>query len=468
MPFLLLRTASVLAAGFLLTGPSAPAVNHASSNTGSLAVGAVAPCPAQWTADQYQASQAQPAGLNSQITAIAALSPTDVWMLITRTDNHRNNVSDVYHLVGTERRESADLDDIERSFAAKWIVARSDTDVWVVGSAHGAVEAWHYNGSSWTDHPPTRYSSVGVDAAALGSNGILYLAGSNGHAHAGIIVSYDGSHWADLSPANPPYDYKALAVTTGGTLIAAGGGRNDGSLQERSGATWTTVTLSAPVSAITRVSVAPSGTVYGVGSAAGDQQVLIMQPPGSRSATVLDAPAAEQPATFTNKAGAVPLGLDVWLLGEDGPHDGWHHSWITHDDSGFVAARRRMSQAWMGPSSGLRSGRPCWPAAAAKPATGIGSLPGSTRCARWREGYGTTWSSGAYPVPARSSRAGLPVTTAPQVARPGTPSQAPPSRSAHGLPPPLPEERQAWFTPAPAPAATFSPYHGAGAGHFAC
>ena len=76
-------------------------------------------------------------------------------MLITRTDNHGNNVSAVYHLIGTERQESVDLADMEKSFVAKWIVARSDTDVWVIGSAHGALQAWHYDGSRWTDHPPT-------------------------------------------------------------------------------------------------------------------------------------------------------------------------------------------------------------------------------------------------------------------------------------------------------------------------
>jgi hypothetical protein len=405
MPFLLLRTASVLAAGFLLTGPSTPAATSAGSHTRSLAAGTIASCTAHWNTGQYPASQAQPAGLNSQITSIAAISPTDAWMLITRTDNHRNNVSDVYHLAGTQRDESADLDDIERSFAAKWIVARSDTDVWVVGSAHGALEAWHYAGSGWTDHPPTRFSDAGIDAAALGGNGILYLAGANGHTHTGIILSYDGSQWTDLSPANPPHGYNALAVTADGTLIAAGGGRNDGALQERSGTTWTTVSLSAPVNTITRVSVAPGGTVYGVGSVTGSQSVLVMQRPGSRSAIVLDAPAAEQATAFTNKTGVVALGLDVWLLGEDEPHDGWHHSWITHNDSGFVAARRRMSQVAIGHSSAARRpARPCW-STAARPEIAIKTLPGSSRCARWREDSGTTWPLRTYPAPARSSPA---------------------------------------------------------------
>lgn len=391
MPFPFLRTASVLAAGFLLAGPSAPTGASASSDTESLAASRAAPCHAHWTANQYSSPQGQPpAGLNSQIMSIAALSPTDVWMLITRTDKHKNKVSDVYHLAGTQRRESVDLDDIEKSFGAKWIVARSDTDVWVVGSAHGALEAWQYDGSSWTDHPPARFSSVEIDAAALGSNGLLYLAGRNRHTHTGVILSWDGARWTDVSPPSPPGDYKALAVTAAGTLIAAGGGHGDGALQERSGSRWTTVSLSAPVNAITRISIAPGGIVYGVGSAAGHRPVLIKQPPGSRSASVTDAPAAEQPTTFGNKTGAA-LGMSVWLLGEDEPHGWWHHHWITHDDSGFMAAIRRMSQvANRLSSTPLRSDQPCWPGGPPRTEIAIRTDP---RCPWARRGHhGMPWS----------------------------------------------------------------------------
>jgi hypothetical protein len=352
--------------------------------------------------------------------SIAALSPTDAWTLITRTDSHKNNVSSVYHLVGTERRESVDLDDIEKSFKAKWIVARSDTDVWVIGSARGVLEAWHYNGAGWTDHPPARYPSVGIDAAALGSNGILYLAGTNRRARKGVVLSYDGSRWANVSPASPPYDYQALAVTAGGTLIAAGGGRDDGALQERSGTRWTTVSLSAPVKAITRISVAPGGMVYGVGSAAGNQPVLIKQPPGSRLATVTDAPDADQPGTFTKKADAAALGLDVWLLGEDEPHDWWHHSWITHDDSAFFAAIRRMSQvANRLSSTAPRSDQPCWPGATSRTEVALRPLPGDSRCA-WarREQLGLPWLHRTHPMPGRSRRTGAsPVTASPRQPR---------------------------------------------------
>jgi len=492
MPFLLPRTASVLAAGFLLTGPSAPAVTSASSLTGSLAASTAASCLAHWTADQLRVpGSSLPAGLNSKITSVAALSPTDVWALITRTNSHGNNVSAVYHYTGTERYESANLADNERSFAAQWIVARSDTNVWVVGSAHGALQAWQYNGSRWSDHPPSRYSYAGIGTAALDSHGTLYLAGNNRRTGKGIILSYNGSRWTDLSPANPPSDYKALAVTAGGTLIAAGGGRNDGTLQEKSGATWITVSLSAHVNSISKVSVAPDGSVYGVGSVFGGQPVFIRQPPGSRSATVLN-PATGSATSFTTDV--VALGLDVWALGEDEPHGGWHHSWTTHNDSGFFAAGRRIFQV-----ATPRSEQTCWSAAASRTGVFVRSLPSSSWCARcgcdgspsarsgsarqpgcgcsglsgWRDypGAPSRWRgfpSGTWPIqgylPAggpslrgRSPAAGSslkghsPALTSPrQPARSGVPPLVPRIRSAFHLATSLSTERQARSARSPA------------------
>lgn len=379
-------------------------------------------------------------------------------MLITRTDKQKNTVSAVYHLAGTERQESTGLADNEPSFGAKWILARSDTNVWVVGLAHGALQAWEYDGSHWTDHAPARYPYAGINTAALDSKGILYLAGTNTSTRKGIILSYDGSRWADLSPANPPYDYEALAVTDGGTLIAAGGGRHDGTLQERSGGTWLTVSLSKPVNAITRVSVAPGGIVYGVGSRAGDELVFVRQLPGSRSAAVLDPPMAG-PGTAST-AGVTALGLDVWLLGEDEPHQGWHHSWITHDDRVFLAAGRRISQV-----TGPGTTQQCWNTAASRTGVFIRSLPSSSWCARcgcgtgqssrpgsarnqgcscpglprWQDDQGTTWPRQAYPDSARSSRTGgSPKSVSPhQPARSTTLPESPAIRPAARLLSPL-------------------------------
>lgn len=233
----------------------------------------------------------------------------------------------------------------DASFRAVSIVARSGSDVWVTGTSGpsnpqtAAPEAWHYDGSSWTDQSPGLSPHAQIRAAALGSNGILYIAGRNGTTQAGMIWSYDGSQWTDLTPANSPYQYNAVAVTAGGTLIAGGGGGGS-ALQERSGPTWTAIPLSQPVS-IAGISVAPGGTVYAVGQATGNQPVLIQQQSGAQSAAVLAAPAAKPATAATVEVGVVASGSgDVWLLGQDEPPNGSvFRPWITHfDGSRFTEA----------------------------------------------------------------------------------------------------------------------------------
>jgi len=350
MSFLLMRTASVLAAGFLLAGPSCVAQASATAGgaTSPVAADDVASCPAHWTADHLPVPPV-PATAGAQVQSMAALSPTNVWMLAGSPYSSVGETS-VYHFTGTAWEEIANLDNSDPSFSGQVTVARSDSDVWVIGEdviigeGNTGVEAWHYDGSTWTEHAPPLPSGAKVEAAALGSNGVLYLAGNKGYALAGIIWSYDGSQWTDLTPPNPPYEYEALAVTASGTLIAGGGldsgtgfVGHTGTLQERSGTTWTTISLSTPVEQVSGLSVAPGGTVYAVGMRTTVQSVLIEQHPGSRSATVLDVPAAEPPGTNSGESlGVVAVGSgDVWLLGQNG----YPQLRITHfDGSRFFAA----------------------------------------------------------------------------------------------------------------------------------
>src|SRR3984957_5042983 len=163
MPFLLMRTASVLAAGFLMTGSSyaAQAAAGASAPASAVAARGAASCPAHWTAGPLPVPPLPaPAG---RIQSVAALSPVDAWLLLTGRGKTGYEF-DVYHLTGGAWNYSVNLDATDNSIIALAIVARSDTDVWVIGQESGGsqLSTWHYDGSAWTHHPPTPSSPVGL------------------------------------------------------------------------------------------------------------------------------------------------------------------------------------------------------------------------------------------------------------------------------------------------------------------
>jgi hypothetical protein len=340
MPFMLMRTAAVVAAGFLIAGPFQAALGTARSGAATSATTAINPgqCPANWTADDLPIP---PPPADYPIKSVAALSTTDVFALEASFQE-----SVVYHFTHGSWEKLVNLNGNDINFSAVTIVAKSDKDVWVAGTSKSATyipEAWHFDGSTWTEHAATLSPRAEILAAALGSNGVLYVVGNtlgpNGP-NRGLVWANDGSGWSDLTPANPRYRYDAVAVTPGGTLVV---GAINGLLQERPGTTWTTVWLSTPVTAVTGISVSPDGTVYAIGEAAGNQPVLIRQSPGSWSAAVLDAPTVGSPGSTTTDSAVVAVGRgDVWLLGQGTIPQVTNYidvPWITHFDG------RRFSTA---------------------------------------------------------------------------------------------------------------------------
>lgn len=343
MPFMPMRTAAVLAAGFLITGPShamqgPPRIGGATSATTAIA----GQCPAHWTADDLPIPA--PPVTGTRIQSVAALSTTDAFALLAAYPG-----SDVYHFTHGSWQKLANLNDNGIFFNAVTIAAKSDTDVWVVGEDEQpdpfkiTFDARHYDGSTWTEHAATLAPAAEILAAVLGSNDVLYVVGSilgPDGPDRGLVWANDGSGWSDLTPPNPRYRYDAVAVAPNGTLVV---GAINGLLQERSGTTWTTVRLSTPVTAVTGISVSPDGTVYAIG-AAGDQPVLIQQRPGSQSASVLDAPTVVSAApSTTTEIGVVAAGQgDVWLLGTgviQQVTNSIYVPWLTHfDGRRFITA----------------------------------------------------------------------------------------------------------------------------------
>jgi hypothetical protein len=289
---------------------------------------ALSHCPAYWTGTSLPVPPA-PTAISGRIQSVAVLSPSDIWMLVLTGSPY------VYHFNGTIWQGPTSPGG-GASFIAKSLVASSDSNVWVVGvSDAGTPLAWNYNGQSWINQSPSLSAYAGLTAAAIASNGTLYVAGSrnNVSGNAGLIWSYSGGQWTNITPSNPAQSYNALAVSEDGTLIAGG---NSGALQEMSGDAWTTISIPPDVG-ISDITSTSSGTVYAVG---GDTSgpILIQQEPGSASATVRSVPAPFHADVYEMGVTASGPG-DVWLFGQYITPSQPYRPWITHfDGQAFTVA----------------------------------------------------------------------------------------------------------------------------------
>lgn len=99
MPFTVMRTAAVLAVGFLIAGPSHAALGTARTGAaGGNAAIATGQCPAHWTADDLPISP--PPATEGGIQSVAVLSATDAFALVPSSPEFY-----VYHFThGTWRK----------------------------------------------------------------------------------------------------------------------------------------------------------------------------------------------------------------------------------------------------------------------------------------------------------------------------------------------------------------------------
>src|ERR1022692_3545973 len=75
-------------------------------------------------------------------------------------------------------------------------------------------------GHPWTVQSPSLSSDVGLGNTALGGNGTLYVVDSDNLTDTGLVWSYNGSQWANITSSNPSRRYGSLAVSKNKTLIA--------------------------------------------------------------------------------------------------------------------------------------------------------------------------------------------------------------------------------------------------------
>ncbi len=306
--------------------------------TSSESATSAASCPAHWTVANLGLPGGSSDGYGYVVSSVAALSASDIWAVTVPSPYTAFTPAYVYHYNGSTWQTFLTINDAEY-IQNMSIVASSDTNVWVAGTVEGTTaeitpEVWHYNGSSWASQVPDLSSSAEVNAAALGSDGTLYVVGDNLAAHSGLVWSYNGVKWTDLTPSSGSNSrYDAVALSDGGTLIVGG---SPGGLQELSGGSWTTVSMSSPGN-ISGIAIAPGGTIYAVGY---DEfgPILVKQQPGATTAAVLGAP-------VPNGYGVTEMGVtavgpdDVWLFGQYAKGYLPNHPWIVHfDGQGFTVA----------------------------------------------------------------------------------------------------------------------------------
>lgn len=106
------------------------------------------------------------------------------------------------------------------------VAAISPTDVWAVGDAGGQALAEHWNGSGWTVVPtfaPGDSSTLlGIDA--LASNDVWAVGAADRAGHpAGLIEHWDGSSWTRV-PSTAPADLNDVDFSgpTDGWAVGAG------------------------------------------------------------------------------------------------------------------------------------------------------------------------------------------------------------------------------------------------------
>jgi hypothetical protein len=124
-------------------------------------------------------------------------------------------------------------------------------------------------GHPWTVQSPSLSSDVGLGNTALGGNGTLYVVDSDNLTDTGLVWSYNGSQWANITSSNPSRRYGSLAVSKNKTLIAGGYPQK----QVMSGHTRTTVSLPATAS-ISGLTSTPDGTVCAFGQTVSAENLI--------------------------------------------------------------------------------------------------------------------------------------------------------------------------------------------------
>lgn len=249
------------------------------SPAAALAAVGAEPAVTGWT----QVPSPSPSDQGSYLTALATITPTDVWAVGAAYRPTSTPGTLTEHWDGTAWKVVPSPNFNQGYNELYGAAAISSTDVWAVGY-HNVAEygsektmALHWNGTAWSI-VPTR--NIGPDANMLkavdgvASNDVWAVGlGHSSSAEVGrpLIQHWDGSRWS-LSPS--PNVGRGSSILTGVTAVAADdvwavGSHDDATLIEHwDGTAWTVVSSpggARPESALYAVSAAGPDDVWATG-----------------------------------------------------------------------------------------------------------------------------------------------------------------------------------------------------------
>ena len=165
-------------------------------------------------------------GLAKGVTFVSTLSRSDMWAI------GADNVSPediLLHYNGTTWQQSTGTALTGLQFSR--ILALSDTDVWVIGSPGGGPkeQLLHFNGTQWSSVPITVPSGVQLESIASDGNGGLWFSGFGSSPAQWAVHRSAAGTWSstDLGSGRTVFDFALIPGTTSlwgaGTLAAAPG-----------------------------------------------------------------------------------------------------------------------------------------------------------------------------------------------------------------------------------------------------
>lgn len=281
---------------------------------------------------------------NNMLAAVATISASNAWAVGTSTNASNVTQSLIEQWDGhawTIVSSPSPAGSMNSQLTA--IAASSPTDVWAVGSYYASSSSYsqtlilHYNGTAWSvvpspDRASTNNALEGVVIAGSAAWAVGYTTVDIAQSAQTLAEEWNGTSWSIVSTPNPTIKnaLRGVTATSAGTLWAVGyqvnaSGVTETLIEQWSGTAWTVApspnTTNAASSALVAVTAVSDSDVWAVGSSVyttypGTHDLpLIEQWNGSSWTIVAGQPVANNFADLLGVTGG--LGMPILAVGED-------------------------------------------------------------------------------------------------------------------------------------------------------